>query len=478
MKRAIAKQAVAATAMLLIGGCASVGPDFKPPELPAKVAEQPPAFVEGGTSAFSTAPLPARWWQLYTDPALDTLVGEALTANTDLRAAVANLERSRAIAQEARAAAGIQTSLDGGVSVGEASSLGKGQPAGTSTTFDAGIGISYQVDVVGRIRRTIEAVDADADAQQAAYDLARTTIVANVVDAYSDACATGARIAVAERSIRLQRDSLALTERGRRAGLYPQIDVARSRALLAQLEAAVPPLESSRRAALYSLATLLGRAPRDYPADLADCARIPTVAQAIPVGDGAALIRRRPDIRQAERQLAAATARIGVATAELYPGVSLGASFGTTSTALGNIADDSAFRFSLGPLISWQFPNRAVARTRIAQADAVTRGALAIFDGTVLEALREVETTLAAYSADLAENARLKLARDENRKVAAYQERLSRGGLATGLERLDAQRNLAVAEAALAQSDARIAEDRVRLFLALGGGWEADLDTR
>lgn len=461
-------------AMLMLTGCATVGPDYQPPLPPAGIADRPAAFAEGDAAVYAAEPLPPRWWQLYASPRIDELVEEALKANTDLRVAAANLERSRAIVQEVRAGAGLQTSLDGGMTVGEASNLGLGSPAGTHATLDAGIGISYELDVVGRIRRTIEAVEADADARRAAYDLARTTVAAGVVGAYGDACAAGARIAVARRSVDLQRQSLGLTERGVRGGIYAPLDVIRSRALLAQLEAALPPLEGSRRAALYSLAVLLGRAPEDYPADLAHCEAIPAIARALPIGDGAALIRRRPDIREAERNLAAATARIGVATANLYPSVSLGASLGTTSRSVEGLVDSSAFRFGLGPLISWSFPNSRVARAQIAQSDAAARAALAAFDGSVLSALREVETALSSYARGLDENAKLKLARDESRKAAQIQARMARGGLASGLELLDAQRSLAAAESALAASDAIIAADRVQLFLALGGGWESD----
>ncbi|MGE4429594.1 MAG: efflux transporter outer membrane subunit [Sphingobium sp.] len=463
-----------APALLMLAGCATVGPDYHAPPPPAGIADRPASFAEGGSTAYAADPLPPQWWHLYASPQIDALVEEALTANTDLRVAAANLERSRAIVQEARASAGLQSSLDGGMTVGETSNLGLGTPAGTHMTLDAGIGISYELDVVGRIRRTIEAVEADADAQRAAYDLARTTVAAGVVGAYGDACAAGARIAVARRSADVQRQSLALTERGVRGGLYAPLDAIRSRALLAQLEAALPPLEGSRRAALYSLAVLLGRAPEDYPADLATCEAIPAIGRPLPIGDGAALIRRRPDIREAERKLAAATARIGVATANLYPSVSLGASLGTTSRSVDGLVDSSAFRFGLGPLISWSFPNRRVARAQISQSDAAARAALAAFDGSVLAALREVETALSTYARGLDENAKLRQARDENRKAATMQARMARGGLASGLELLDTQRTLASAQAALAASDAALATDRVRLFLALGGGWEND----
>lgn len=461
-----------AIAMLLVG-CAAVGPDYHAPPLPAGLAERPSAtFAEAGSPALSQAPLPAQWWRLYDDPRLDALIGEALAANTDLRVAAATLDRARAVLREAGAAAGVQTSIDGGFSVGETSAGGVGPATGVHDRIDAGIGISYDVDVVGRIRRAVEAARADADAQAAAADLARTVVVAGVVGAYGDACASGARLEVARRSVALQRRSLALTERGARAGLYPPLDAVRSRALLAQLESALPPLDGARRTALYRLAVLTGRAPADFPADLANCAHVPALRQPLPVGDGAALIRRRPDIRQAERHIAAATADIGVATADLYPSISLGASAGTTSRSVGHLLDSSAVRFSIGPVLSWRFPNVRVARARIEQASAVQRGVLASFDGVVLNALREAESALTVYVRDLEENAGLRAARDENRTAAALQNRLARGGTVSSLAALDVERTLAAAESALAASDAVLASDRVRIFLALGGGWE------
>ena len=472
MGRVGTKRPLGLMGALMLAGCATVGPSYRAPPLPAGISDRPASFAEEKSPAYSAEPLPQRWWRLYAIPQFDALVQEAIEANTDLRVAAANLERARAIVQEVEAGAGVQTSTAGGVSVGEPSNLGLGSPNGTHATFDAGVGISYELDVVGRIRRTIEAAQADAEAQAAAYDLARTTVVAGVVGAYGDACAAGARMTVTRHSVELQRQSLALTERGVRAGLYTSLDATRSRALLAQLEAALPPIEAGRKAALFSLAVLLGRTPEDYPPNLATCRIIPSVDRPLPIGDGMALIRRRPDIREAERRLAAATARIGVATADLYPSVSLGASLGTTSRSVGGLVDDSALRFSFGPLISWSFPNRRVARARIAESDAAARATLAAFDGSVLAALRETETVLSTYARDLDQNAKLRRARDESRRASGLQARITGGGLGTGLELLDAQRSLATAEAALAASDASIASDRVRLFLALGGGWE------
>jgi NodT family efflux transporter outer membrane factor (OMF) lipoprotein len=469
---------LAAALLGLLAGCASVGPNYAPPPLPGSLAAHPPgAFAENRPAALSTAPLPARWWQLYNDPRLDALIGEALIANTDVRVAVANLERAEAVVQGTRASAGVQTSLGGGVSFGQTSTGGVGPSGGTHPAIDAGLGVSYAVDVVGRIRREIEAASADAQTQAAAADLARITVVANVVGAYTDACASGARLQVAQHSAALQQQSLGLSERGAAAGLYSSLDLSRSRALLAQLNAALPPLDGARQTALYRLAVLMGRAPTAFPAELANCTTIPTLDQPIPVGDGSALIRRRPDIRQSDRQLAAATADIGVVTADLYPSVSLGASLGTASRKVGTLLDRSALRFNVGPLISWSFPNTRVAHARIEEAGAAQRAALANFDGVVLSSLREAETALTLYARHLDENTQLRVARDESLKAAGLQQQLLRGGTVSSLETLDVERSLANAEAALAASDATLATDRVRIFLALGGGWENEAAT-
>lgn len=474
MKGMSSNKSLALLALLCVAGCAPLGPALQRPALPAHLSQQPGQFMEGGAAVYAAEALPSRWWRLYQEPVLDALIADAFKANTDLRVAAANLERSQALDQEVKSAAGVQTAVSGGVAYSKVSNLGVGAPNVASAAFDAGVGISYEIDVVGRVKRTMEAAQLDVEAQAAAYDLVRINVAAAVADAYTQACAMGASIAVANRSIQLQRDSLGIVERGIRGGLYPSVDATRSRATLAQLEAAVMPLESSRRAALYSLAVLLGRAPRDYPPAVAHCAAIPKLAQAMPIGNGMDLIRRRPDIREVEGQLLAATARIGIAVADLYPSVSLGATVGTTARTPGDLTRDSAYRFSLGPLISWSFPNSGAARARIAQSEAAARGALATFDGTVLTALRETETALGTYARDLDENAKLQVARDESRRAAATQTRMAAGGMSTGLELLDAQRTLAATESALVSSDTAIAKDSIKLFLALGGGWEPE----
>jgi outer membrane protein TolC len=192
----------------------------------------------------------------------------------------------------------------------------------------------------------------------------------------------------------------------------------------------------------------------------------------VPVGDGTALLKRRPDIRQAERMLHAATAQIGVATAELYPSIQLGASLGSVGMIPG-LGDPNTWHFGIGPLISWAPPVTSSARAHIAQTKADTQAALARFDGTVLNALRETESALTVYARELDRNAALKASRDQSAQAAQQAEKLYTFGRADFLTKLDADRVLATAESAVAASDAQLAADQVNLFLALGGGWES-----
>jgi len=461
------------TTLAMLTGCAQVGPDYSPPPLPAGLEEKASLPFDSVTEAGISANTPPdHWWQLYDDPRLNELVHQALQINADLRVAAANLDKAAAVLREAGAAHGVQTTLSAGYSRGQESAQGILPSQGTHGLVNVGLGISYDLDVAGRIRHSIEAAQADAQGQAAAYDLARAAVAGNVVAAYTEACAAGAQLLVADHSVTLQRQSLALTRRSAEAGLVGPMEVTRSRTLLAQLQAALPPLEAERKTALYLLSTLTGHAPTDIPAHADHCNTIPQLRQPIPVGDGAALIRRRPDIREAERALSAATARIGVEVAGLYPSVTLGASLGTSALDGSSPFSQSAFHYSIGPLISWTMPNRSVARARIDQAGASARAALAAFDASVLTALREAQTALTIYARHLEETNRLLEARNSARQTVTLQRKLGLGGTVSPLDVLDAERTLAQAEGALSASEATLAKDRVHIFMALGGGWE------
>jgi outer membrane protein TolC len=231
-------------------------------------------------------------------------------------------------------------------------------------------------------------------------------------------------------------------------------------------------LEAAQRNALYRLATLTGRPPAEFERSLLSCDEPPRIGQPIPVGDGAMLLKRRPDVRAAERQLAAATAEIGVATAQLYPDIQIGFSAGSLGITQDFLKSPTNF-WNFGVNLNWQ-ANQSAARARIDAANADAKAALAHFDGVVLGALRDAETALNVYVHDLQSEAKARSSRDEARVAATDTRRLEIGGRATEFVVLDAQRSLAASEQSLAQVEATISDDQVNVFLALGGGWQPD----
>ena len=470
-----ARSLTPAALALLLAACGTVvGPHYRVPQ--AAVVNRPEAaapFLGAAATPFSQQALPAQWWRLYRDSTLDALVKQALTANTDLRVAAANLARARAVLAEAEQLGRPGVDLSAAPAFGRAAGAasGSGHTLPERAGYDTGVHVSYQLDLFGKLARAVEAAGADADGAQAGADLARVTVVAETTRAYAEACAAGQQIAIARQSVALQDEFVHASAQRVKIGRGTALDNSRALGQREQLRAAVPPLEAQRRGALYRLGMLTGETPSHFPRSVAACERVPRLAGIMPVGDGAALLRRRPDIRQAERVLAASSARIGVATAELYPQISLGLSAGSTGS-LSGFGDGNTLRYSLGPLISWSLPSTGTARMHIAQAEAGTAASLARFDGVVLNALRETETALTNYARELDRHAALTAARDQSALASDQAARLFRFGRTDFLTTLDAHRTQAGNEAALAASSAKLAADQVSVFLALGGGWE------
>lgn len=458
----------------VLTACAS-GPDYKAPDIPSS-AKGP--FVMAHAPTVSTDALPNdRWWMMYDDPVLDRLIDEALRANTDVRLAVARLDGARAGLREAKA--DRLPSTDVGISASR-QRLAAVQTipgyAQDNTTVDAGLSVAYEVDLFGRVRRGVQAARGDYGAAEADLDTVRVAVVADTTRAYVDAASAARRLAVAERVVSLLGRTLDVTQARRKAGLTTALDVARMTALRDQRRADIPPLVAARQAALLRLAVLTGRTPGDLPADAGARTGAPTLDTPIPVGDGMRLLQRRPDVRAAERRLAAATARIGVAMADLYPKVSFGASVGSTAYGLGDDFGKGAFRWMLGPLLSWSFPDQAHVRARIDRSKAETREALARYDGTVLQALGETETALSNYARELDRRDALRVARDEAERAVNIVRARQREGQVDTLSLLDAERTFADAQAGLAEAEASVADRQVDLFRALGGGWSSSVD--
>ncbi|HEX7855795.1 MAG TPA: TolC family protein [Sphingobium sp.] len=463
---------------LLLAGCA-VGLNYKRPETPGG-GPKPGAFIDPGVTRVSTGPAEGQWWRLFNDPALDRLVLDALAHNTDVRQASANLRRARATLLEARAGRLPTTDLSAGytrqrVSAEQLGLQGASTGGVTGYEFDfftVGMDAAYEVDLFGRVSRSIEAARGDAAAAQAALDGARVSVAAETARTYAQACGYAAQAQVARETARLQDQTRDLTQRLLDAGRGTRRDLDQAVVLAENARAQVPVYEAERRAALYALATLTGRLPSEIDADASQCVTPPGVTTLIPVGDGAALLARRADVREAERTLAADTARVGVATAALFPSIKLLGSVSLGAQDAGNLGKSSSFNFSAGPLISWSFPNIAVARSRIKQARAGADVSLAAFDGAVLTALKEVEQALARYASAIDANASQRRAATAADSAASIAGLRFTEGRDSFLQRLDAERDRAQARAALAQSETTLAEAQVALFKALGGGWE------
>lgn len=445
-----------ALAALLAGGCMAASP---PPALVAPPTANAPFTSRAATSI---APVPDQWWRLFDDAQLDALVQASLAANADLRVAYANLDAARAAIRQADAARLPQPIIE--------SSLGLDNPSGqpsaanvSASDYDAAATISWDVDLFGRLRSGALAARADADAQAAALDGVRVAVAADTVLAYVDLCGAIQNGRIAREIVAAQARALRGVQDQYRAGELSALEVSQAASLLASSRATLPSFDAARDGARYRLATLQGLPPTDPHIAAITCAAPPRLKDAAPVGDGAALLLRRPDIREAERKLASATAGIGVARAELYPKVNLGGAIGLLS---------GGFAATASPLLSWAFPNQGPARARIAQAQAKERGALAGWDSAILRALRDVESALAATQAEAQRNAALTGATEEAALYARRTASRARLGDVSPLLVIDAERTRATAALARAQSDLLLGQSYVALFRALGGGWQ------
>jgi NodT family efflux transporter outer membrane factor (OMF) lipoprotein len=463
----------AALVAMLLAAC-RVGPNYHPAPLPHG-ADAP--LTSRDASAESDQPTPDAWWQLYNDARLDALVQEALHANDALAAAEANLSSARAVVSFTRASQYPSTSEALGAIYGrdavtdEILEIGGHRPE-TIWLFEDLFESAYEVDLFGRVRRSIEAAHANAESVAAARDDVRVEVAAETARAYAAICAIGAQLAVAHHSLDIVTREADITVNRWEAGGDSDFNVKRAQVLVAQVRATIAPLEGTRHAALLDLTALLGRTPADAPRELESCDAIPHLSALIPVGDGAAMLRRRPDVRQAERRLAAATAQIGVATADLYPTIRLVGLYGGAATEVPDLARNVGLTWGLGPTVSWNFPNQAGPRARVRQAKAAQAAALASFDNVVLTALKETEQALTAYSAAL--NNRQALGEADDRINSAFNiahEQFVAGSL-SNLDLLTTEETMVGVDAAVAASNAALVRDQIAVFKALGGGWQ------
>lgn len=462
----------AALTLLLLGALA--GCSGLPDEPAAPLAAQAIPQLSSGSA---TQALPQRWWQLYRDRQLDLLVEQALRHNKDLEAAAAHVDALLARLEQVDRQRQPSTLLTYGVGYGRSRddqtlAQATGEHADAEWSHAPGFSLSYTLDLWGEVRYRLAAARADADAARALEDEWRVTVAAQTTRAYGQACVYAFSSQVQRHSVQVLERSVEVTRKLQQAGAATALDLARLNGLLEQTRAPLPMLTARHQAALYELAVLSGMRPQDVARN--SCAQPPQLQAPLPVGDGWALVQRRADIRRAERQLQAATLAIGVARAELYPRVTFGAALESSASSLGKLGDSEALVYSVGPLLSWRFPNRGVAQARVGQRQAQAREAQARFDGTVLSALKQVEQALALYQGEQQRRQALQAALDNSQQAFELATRSYRAGALDALQLLDSERSLVSLQATLAQADLRLVNRQIDLFQALGGGWQRD----
>ncbi|PYC17695.1 efflux transporter outer membrane subunit [Pseudomonas mosselii] len=453
---------------LALAACA-VGPDYKTPDTA-------PAKLDSGleAKAFDRSRFESVWWKQFDDPVLNQLVQASLDGNRDLRVAFARLKAARSIREDA---SNDQIPV---VTSRASSDLGKGQVPGqterrvNSERYDLGLDMAWELDLFGRIQRQIEASEAQEAAAEADLQQLQVSLIAELVDAYGQLRGAQLREQIAVANLKTQQQSRDITVTLRDTGVGNELDVVRADARLAGVEATVPQLQAEQVRAKNRIATLLGQRPDALSVDLAPKA-LPAIAKALPVGDPGELLRRRPDIRSAERQLAAATANVGVATADLFPRVSLSGFLGFTAARGSQIGSSAANAWALGPSITWAAFDLGSVRARLRGAKADAEGALANYEQQVLLALEESSNAFSDYGKRQQRLLALMRQSDASRKAAELASVRYREGTVDYLVLLDAERERLSAEDAQAQGEVELYSGIVAIYKALGGGWQPDV---
>lgn len=457
-------------ALGMLGVLAACTRQPAPAEPPAALLANPLASVPAGVSR---QPLPEQWWALFQDPQLNHWVQQALTHNQDLAQAEANVQAMLAGIGEFNARRWPSTSMGFAATYGKSAddqtlAEATDSHAPSQWQFNPGIELAYQVDVWGQVRAAIERARAQAEASAAALELVRLQVVAQTSRAYIDQCVYAARLDEARQSLQTLDHSVQLSERQRQAGVATALDSERLLGLREQVRAQLPMLVARRQMALYELSMLSGQAS---VADTATCTTIPTLSAPLPAGDGWHLLERRPDVRQAERELQAASLEIDIVRADLYPKVSFGASLTSSDHHLANLGDSRAVMFGIGPLIRWEFPNMKANRARVGKAEALQQAQVAHYHGMALSALKDVRQALARYDGERQRLQALDAALAHSQRGYALAEGNYRAGTVDGLALLDSERELIRLRASHVEARGRLAQAQVNLFRALGGRW-------
>ncbi|MEW5908441.1 MAG: efflux transporter outer membrane subunit [Thermodesulfobacteriota bacterium] len=458
------------TGVLSIGGC-TVGPQYTPPRL-----DIPNRYHQISDQQPETDPLSAalkEWWVLFKDKKLDSLIEEAISANKDLRIAETRIREARARLRIA--AAERYPSLDAAGDYRQSrisEEIESPRGGETQSLFQAGFDAIWEIDLFGGNRRSVEAAEADMGVVLEARRDVLVTLLAEVARNYIELRGTQQRIVIARENIQTQRRTVELILGRIKAGIDNQLRLAQAKAQLASLEAQLPVLERKAAQTIYRLDVLTGRPPGNLYPLLNSMEPIPGAFFKFPIGIPSDLLRRRPDIRKAEQELAAATARIGIATADLFPKFSLIGGFGHQAFDFSDLADSGSRFWSIGPSIRWPVFNSGRIRANIEVQNSKQEAALVQYEKSVITALEEVENALAALTNEQKSRASLSESVLSNKKAVDISGELYRRGMTGFLDVLIGQRTLYLAQDALVQNEQSIATSMVALFKALGGGWQ------
>ena len=470
MLESLTRRSVSIILTLVLAGCAAVGPDYTRVE--PRTPDEWHAELEGGLTAGSMAPETlAHWWSTLNDAQLDSLVARAVNGNLDLK-------NARARIREARGLRGIRKAdlfptLDVAAS---ASKQRTSENSGTGTEselytadFDAG----WELDVFGGVRRSVEAAQASLEATQEDLYNVLVSLLAEVALNYVEVRTFQARLAVTEANIKTQQETYDLNQSRYEAGIIDELAVQQSLRILESSRSQIPALKTGLDAAKNRLAVLLGEQPGKLHRELAVKQPIPELPATVVVGIPAETLRHRPDIRRAERNLAAQTARIGEATAELYPKFRLFGTIGLESLSSGDFFEWASRTWSIGPGVSWNIFDGNAIRQNIEVQTARQEQALIQYEAAVLKSLEEVENVLVAYAKEQLRRESLSKAANAAQRAALLAQDQYHAGLVDFNNVLDAQRSLLILQDELNQSNGAVISNLVRLYKALGGGWKS-----
>ena len=451
---------LAGAGVMLLAGCATR--PYHAPDI------RPAALANADNDSYVAQAYDPRWWRQFDDPVLDQLVTRAVASNLDVQAAVARVRQARALFDD--------VALDRlpvatvGASIDRRSQIAPGfteEPI-TTSTYRAGFDAFWEIDLFGRVRSATKAAAANAASLSATLEDVRVSVAAEAARNYFELRGLQQQLAVAERSLANQRETLRLTTVRRDAGIGEEQDVASAAARVAAIEASVPPLQSAAAARIHRIAVLEGARPEEPGVDLGPRPYAP-IAKALPLGDPAQLLQRRADIRAAERRVAASSAREGIARADLFPRVSITGFLGLLA-GRGNLLGSADSRaWAVTPALSWVGTDLGSVRARVRGAAAGTEEALADYDHTVLRALEETENALVAYRSDQTRLVKLADQARESARAAGIARARYREGLADFLSLLDAERTQLEAEDAVAQAEAGVYVSVVAVYKAFGG---------